>query len=248
MRARIVIVLVVAAITIAACDKGTQAPATNPSPRPAATYQLPSSIKYTYNWAASSGIDLTAPPSIVTRAVIESMDITSTTDMRSGYPGYAQFAADQPQLDFSQYPGKIRDLTGTYYASIVRLDQGQDGTWHAGVCSWAGATAFEDGRQYTNKLGVAMLYPQPMSFDLRATTESDQSKTAPGFGPARAPSANVFKGWSLSNFELVSTSDRQTCDDLTPSRLPAQFQSHEPQRFDRPPPVLPPIPGWPDSN
>lgn len=211
-------------------------------------YQIPDSIRYSYDWAAPVGISLTSPPAVVSRAFIESMDITSRTNMRSGYPGYAQLVANLPQLDFDKYGGEILDLEGTYYSSIVRLSQDERGVWHTGVCMWASATAFKEGDQYSNKLGTAMLYPQPVSFDLKPPADGTGNAKGPASGPARAPSSNVFSGWSVENFELVSAVDRKTCDDLTPTRLPAQYQSHEPQRFDQPPPTLPPTPGWPAAS
>lgn len=229
------------------------APSTGPEGRPthadaAAAYELPNNIGYTYNWASPSNIQLTSPAAIVVRAFVESMLITMRSDMQAGYPGYASLVSKLPNLNFDGNGEAIVNIEGTLYANLTRLDQSADGLWHAGVCAWAGATAIKDDEGFSTDMGTANLYPRPISIDLAPPPADQPSGTGSGIGPARAPGSDVFRGWSVPAAELASTVDRQTCSDLTPARLPAQYQSHEPQRFDQPPPTLPPTPGWPAST
>lgn len=210
-------------------------------------YSLPSSVKFTYQWTATPGINLQSPPAIVTRAFIESMSITMQSNMQGGYPGYYNKIDRLKDLHFgTNYP--LTEVSGTYYQRLLKLDHTGD-AWHAVVCTWENGITYRVGDAYETNNGAGALLVNATSIDLLPPASTEPQTVSSGQGTARFPTNDVFGGWTVPSAKLVAGSDeKRECQALPDNPVPPNLQSTTSQRFDHPLPSLPPTPGWPEKS
>lgn len=218
-----------------------------PGPQEIAGYQLPADIQFTFHWTAQKGLDLTSPPAVVTRAFMESMDITMLSNMRGGYQGYDRVTRHLDDLHFAtNFPQS--PVSGTWYQHLLKLERDDRG-WHAIVCTWENGLTYHDGPSFETNSGSGALEARASSIDLQPPPLDKPQRTNSGGGPARYPSNDVFENWSVPSADLAAPVEyRQQCQALVDNPVPAELRTTTPQTFDHPLPSLPPTPGWPEKS
>ncbi|WP_422747267.1 hypothetical protein ACN27E_05625 [Mycobacterium sp. WMMD1722] len=214
--------------------------------------------QYTYRWISNPNLDLMTPEGTFVRAVRESIDrasfgeglgISAIED--AAYPGFMR--AFNNVIDPEVVGGNARkDLPrlGTLYYEVVRFQR--DGEQYTvGLCTYGSRLATRTWDGYTtpgarSPSNSALIF----SFGPNASLAPDQ-QIAPlemQRGPENAPVDDVFGTWIMTSIKILGANvDLPECAGKlapgTPQGLPDDyFVSPEP------PPVLPPVPGWPDAD
>ncbi|MFD9661117.1 hypothetical protein ACFWAY_05715 [Rhodococcus sp. NPDC059968] len=171
--------------------------------------------------------------------------------MSAGYPGFADATSrqrDRVDFDHSNDP-ELEHLVGTQFEHLSALTPTGDG-WVATVCSGNYTVMAEKNGRFFNLTG-----PSPQAETVRMVapeqTHSVPSEQFVAEGAERAPSADVFAGWTIS--EHVPAARDQNAYAECDSRMP-DARDVRPQKanlpHDTPYPTLAPYPGWPryDEN
>ncbi|MFC9765533.1 hypothetical protein [Rhodococcus jostii] len=217
-----------------------------------AGYSVTENIDYNVRWSADPGIDLLTRPAVVARAYMESYYLAIHGHaLSAGYPGFAEATSqqrDRVDFDHSNDP-ELEQLVGTQFEHLLALTPTGDG-WVATVCSGNYTVMAEKDGRYFNLTG-----PSPQAETVRIVapeqTQSVASERIAAEGAERAPSADVFAGWTVS--EHVPAARDQNVHAECDSRMP-DARDARPQKanlpHDTPYPTLAPYPGWPryDEN
>jgi hypothetical protein len=171
--------------------------------------------------------------------------------LAAGYPGFADATSSQrDRVDFDYWNGQESErLVGTQFEHLLTLAPTEDG-WAATVCSGNYTVMAEKDGRFFNLTG-----PSPQVETLRIVapepTVSTASEPLAVGGAERAPSADVFAGWKITEHEQ-SARDQSAYAECN-SRMP-DARDVRPQKanlpHDTPYPTLAPYPGWPryDEN
>lgn len=239
--------------------------AAQPDSRPPAGW--PESLNdLTVVWSAEHGIDLTAGPAVAVRAYTESYLLASLTgDDKYLYPGFEHAVnpnktVNDPMGTQQLWPdtGRPPNLwIGTEQQHILSITfSGRDVI--VVTCEYVFGTA-EPGRHGDYADHYVMPEPDggidPMRITMTAPTDPGPPKP-PQQGPARAPSADVFNGWKITNHQggwFVTSG--------VGSDWPTWHDDHDKCLAKAPPhpnlvrgggayprsqfPTLPAVPGWP---
>ncbi|WP_237720605.1 MULTISPECIES: hypothetical protein [Rhodococcus] len=171
--------------------------------------------------------------------------------LSAGYPGFADATSQQrDRVDFDHSNDQeLEQLVGTQFEHLLAMTPAEDG-WVATVCSGNYTVMAEKDGRYSNLTG-----PSPQAETVRMVApeqaQSAASERIVAEGAERAPSADVFAGWTISEHEPAARDQNAyaECD----SRMP-DARDVRPQKanlpHDSPYPTLAPYPGWPryDEN
>ncbi|AII09457.1 hypothetical protein EP51_34380 [Rhodococcus opacus] len=252
MRAQMSTVLVAVVVSVSACGTDeAKTPMDNPE-SVVAGYSVPENVDYNVRWSADPGIDLLTRPAIVVRAYMESYYLAIHGHaLSAGYPGFATATSqqrDRVDFDHSNDP-ELEQLVGTQFEHLLALTPTEDG-WVATVCSGNYTVMADKGGRYFNLTGPS-LQAETVRMVAPQQTQSVASERIVAEGAERAPSADVFAGWTIS--EHVPAARDQNAYAECDSRMP-DARDARPQKanlpHDTPYPTLAPYPGWPryDEN
>ena len=252
MTAQISTVLVAVVVSVSGCGTDEAKSSIDTPERVVAGYSVPENVDYNVRWSADPGIDLLSRPAVVARAYVESYYLAIHGHaLSAGYPGFAEATSqqgDRVDFDHSNDP-ELEQLVGTQFEHLLALTPNEDG-WVATVCSGNYTVMAEKDGRYFNLTG-----PSPQAETVRIVipeqTQSVASERIVAEGAQRAPSADVFAGWTVS--EHVPAARDQNAYAECDSRMP-DARDVRPQKanlpHDTPYPTLAPYPGWPryDEN
>jgi hypothetical protein len=234
--------LVVAIVLIVAgCGSSESEP---PAVETVSRYSVPDNAAYNYRWSADPGIDLHSRQATVVRAYVESYYLSiNSNSLSAAYPGFAEAVPQRKRADFDHPADPTeRRYVGTQFQHLMWMMKTDRG-WFATICTgdYSVMEVGQDGKFYN----IGSKYVNAETVELIAP--NDVSATpAKSSGPERAPTINVFEGWTLA--EHVKGARDQNAYAECDSRMP-DARDVRPQKanlpHDTPYPTLAPYPGWP---
>lgn len=208
-------------------------------------------LETTFRWIPNDNVDLMSPEGTFLRAAAESWwraraepggGMESITN--GGYPGFDRvFNNVWPPEEVGGAGHFGTPIVGTEYLEAVDLRR--DGVNFVGhYCQYSSMTATETPEgQYRGPRRIAAVAGRSMTFgpDPTLPPTAQKEPLAAQSGPADHPSENVFGTWVLTDSQGLDP-DEIRCAETAPGTPP-----HMPNGYagDRPPPTLPPSPGWP---
>ncbi|MDO3402846.1 hypothetical protein QWI29_22635 [Mycolicibacterium neoaurum] len=249
--------LTVTALTIGCQREAPEVPESPPAGWPTALNDL------TIAWTAEPGIDLLRGSAVAVRAYVESYYLAALTkDQKYLYPGFVQSVdannSGGPAGTKELWPSTSRPRVwvGTVRHHLLRIDQSGDDKEAVGCAYLYGSATVDDGDYQANVSGTgpgAGVRP----FRLVLKSPENEQDLPPQHGPARAPSANVFGGWRITNFQgdyfalaewPDASTDQSQCEQLA-DRPPAERDFKPGNSYMRSDfPTQPASPGWPDAS
>ncbi|QDQ94032.1 hypothetical protein FND50_26900 [Rhodococcus sp. WB9] len=252
MRALMSTVLAAVVVSVSACGTDEAKTPIDTSEGVVAGYSVPENVDYNVRWSAESGIDLLSRPAVAVRAYMESYYLAIHGHaLSAGYPGFADATSqqrDRVDFDHSNDP-ELEQLVGTQFEHLLAMTPTEDG-WVATVCSGNYTVMAEKGGRFFNLTG-----PSPSAETVRMVApeqaQSVASERIVAEGAERAPSADVFAGWTISEHDPAARDQNAyaQCDARMPDARDARPQKAN-LPHDTPYPTLAPYPGWPryDEN
>jgi hypothetical protein len=249
MRGRLV-AMTIAAMFLAGCGCDGDTDDRPVEPALSAGYAVPDNVGFNFRWTAEPGIDLLSRESTVLRAYLESYYIAlGAHSSEKGYPGFTDATA--LQVGRWNYGGRrnqpLNQYTGTQFEHLLWLSPTPSG-WFATVCTgdYAVMRRGEDGKYYN--VGSTSVGTEEIEI-VSPPTPIAEGDARDSSGSERAPSRDVFAGWTIRRHQPATANveaDRQ-CDTRMPDAREARPQQVN-QPHDLPYPTLPSIPGWPRSD
>ncbi|UNN00275.1 hypothetical protein [Rhodococcus opacus] len=208
-------ILAAIVLTVAGCGSSGTKPSAVES---ASAYSVPNNIRFNYRWSADPGVDLYSRQATVIRAYVESYYLAIDANaLSAAYPGFAEAVPQHKRADFD-HPVDLTEgrYVGTQFQHLMWMTKTERG-WFATICTgdYSVMEVGQDGKfynvgsKYVNAETVEVIAPNDV-----AATSADSS------GPERAPTINVFDGWTLAE-HVKGARDQNAyaeCDSACPMR------------------------------
>ncbi|NDV10001.1 hypothetical protein GXW84_37165 [Rhodococcus sp. IEGM 248] len=239
-------IAVTTSVLAAGCGSSEPEP---PAVESSSAYSVPGNMGFNYRWSADPGIDLYSRQATVIRAYVESYYLAiDASALSAAYPGFAEAVPQHKRADFDHPVDPTeRRYVGTQFQHLMWMTKTERG-WFATICTgdYSVMELGEDGKFYN----VGSKYVNAETVEVIAPNEVSAT-SANSSGPERAPTINVFDGWTLA--EHVKGARDQNAYAECDSRMP-DARDVRPQKANLPHvtpyPTLAPYPGWPryDEN
>lgn len=215
-----------------------------PAVEAAAAYSVPEDMGFNYRWSADPGIDLYSREATVVRAYMESYYLAvSANALSATYPGFAEAVPQRKRADYDHpIDPTERRYIGTQFQHLMWMTKTEHG-WFATICTgdYSVMEVGQDGKFYN----VGSKYVNAETVEVIAPDEVSET-SAQTSGPERAPTINVFDGWTLADHRKGARDQNaySECDSRMPDARDARPQKAN-LPHDAPYPTLAPYPGWP---
>ncbi len=193
MKRSCIAIAVTTSVLAAGCGSSEPEP---PAVESSSAYSVPGNMGFNYRWSADPGIDLYSRQATVIRAYVESYYLAiDASALSAAYPGFAEAVPQHKRADFDHPVDPTeRRYVGTQFQHLMWMTKTERG-WFATICTgdYSVMEVGEDGKFYN----VGSKYVNAETVEVIAPNEVSAT-SANSSGPERAPTINVFDGWTLA--------------------------------------------------